>query len=49
MVAQVAARLPIPPRDVFICGSNAFVDIAADGALASGFDASTIKTERYGA
>jgi ferredoxin-NADP reductase len=49
MVAQVAARLPGPPHDVFICGSNAFVNIAADGALASGLDAATIKTERYGA
>jgi ferredoxin-NADP reductase len=49
MVAEVAARLPGPPHHVFICGSNAFVDVAADGALSLGLDAPTIKTERYGA
>jgi ferredoxin-NADP reductase len=48
MVAEVAARLPGPPHHVFICGSNDFVDVAADGALAFGLDAATIKTERYG-
>jgi hypothetical protein len=32
-----------------VCGSNAFVDIAADAALALGLKARAIKTERYGA
>jgi ferredoxin-NADP reductase len=31
-----------------VCGSNAFVDIAADAALALGLEARAIKTERYG-
>jgi ferredoxin-NADP reductase len=48
MVAAVAARLPDAPSHVFICGSNAFVDVAADGALAAGLASTSIKTERYG-
>jgi ferredoxin-NADP reductase len=49
MVAEVAARLPVSPGCAFVCGSNAFVDIAADAALALGLEAGAIKTERYGA
>jgi ferredoxin-NADP reductase len=49
MVADVAARLPVSPGCAFVCGSNAFVDIAADAALAFGLEARAIKTERYGA
>ncbi len=48
MVAEVIARLPGLPAHVFVCGSNPFVNIAADGALMAGLDAATIKTERYG-
>jgi ferredoxin-NADP reductase len=48
MVADVAARLRVAPGCVFVCGSNAFVDIAADAALALRPDARAIKTERYG-
>ena len=48
MVADVAARLRVAPGCVFVCGSNAFVDIAADAALALRPDAGAIKTERYG-
>jgi glycine betaine catabolism B len=49
MVADVAARLPESPGCAFVCGSNAFVDIAADAVLALGLEAAAIKTERYGA
>ena len=49
MVADVAARLPESPGCAFVCGSNAFVDIAVDAALALGLEAGAIKTERYGA
>src|SRR5215468_9324038 len=42
MVADVAARLPVSP-------GCAFVDMAADAALALGLEAGAIKTERYGA
>lgn len=48
MVAEVASRLPAPPGHVFICGSNAFCEVAADGALAAGLEANSIRTERYG-
>jgi ferredoxin-NADP reductase len=49
MVADVAARLPVSPSCAFVCGSNAFVEIAVDAALALGLEAGAIKTERYGA
>ena len=48
MVAELVARLPRMPAYVFVCGSNRFVNIAADGALMAGLDAAVIKTERYG-
>jgi ferredoxin-NADP reductase len=48
IVAEIASRLPSPPGHVFSCGSNAFVDVAADGGLAAGLNASRIKTVRYG-
>src|SRR3546814_17640062 len=47
MVAELVARLPRMPAHAFVCGSNAFVNIAADGALMAGLDAAVIKTERY--
>jgi ferredoxin-NADP reductase len=49
MVADVTDRLPAPPDHVFVCGSNAFVDVAVDGALAAGLAPGAIRTERYGA
>jgi ferredoxin-NADP reductase len=48
MVEKVIGRLPGSPRSVFVCGSNAFVDVAADSVLATGIVASSIRTERYG-
>ncbi|MDL2403415.1 ferredoxin reductase [Rhizobium mayense] len=48
MVAELIARLHHMPAHVFVCGSNPFVEIAADGALVAGLDAAVIKTERYG-
>ncbi len=48
MVADVLKRLPSLPAHVFICGSNAFVNAASDGALAGGIPAAMIRTERYG-
>lgn len=48
LVAEVVDRLPSRPAHVFVCGSNPFVEIATDGALAAGLEATTIKTERYG-
>jgi glycine betaine catabolism B len=48
MVAQVLDRLPAMPAHVYICGSNAFVNAAADGAIAARIAAAAIRTERYG-
>lgn len=48
MITDLIARLPCMPGHVFVCGSNPFVNIAADGALIAGLEAAAIKTERYG-
>ncbi|MES3045548.1 ferredoxin reductase [Sphingomonas faeni] len=48
MVQDIVARLHQKPSQVFVCGSNGFVNIATEGALLAGLDASIIKTERYG-
>jgi ferredoxin-NADP reductase len=44
-VAFPAAEQP----HVFICGSTRFVDAAADGLVALGYEPESIKTERFGA
>ena len=48
IVMAALARLPGPPKQMFICGTNGFVDAAADGATAAGVAAELIHTERYG-
>jgi len=48
MVQEILTRLQGKPTQVFVCGSNGFVNIATDSALLAGLDASIIKTERYG-
>jgi ferredoxin-NADP reductase len=48
MIAETLARLPAPPRFGYVCGANAFVNAAADGAVAAGIPATDIRTERYG-
>lgn len=48
MLAEAVSRLPAAPRHVYICGSNAFCDRAAEGALAAGIPSELIRTERYG-
>jgi ferredoxin-NADP reductase len=48
MVSEVLTRLPGTPKLVFVCGSNAFVNSAADGAVAAGIPANLVRTERYG-
>jgi ferredoxin-NADP reductase len=48
LVADVLGRLRSLPKHVFICGSNPFVNSAAEAALAAGLPATMIKTERYG-
>lgn len=48
MMTEALERLPGPPKLIYVCGTNAFVNAAADGAVASGIAASIIRTERYG-
>ena len=48
MMAEVLARFPRRPARVFVCGSNAFVDAAADGAVSAGVPPAIVRTERYG-
>lgn len=48
MVADCLKRLPGPPLRVYICGSNGFVNTAADGVIAAGVPAEIVRTERYG-
>jgi len=44
-VAWPAAETP----QVFVCGSTRFVDTAADGLVALGYEPESIRTERFGA
>jgi len=44
-VAWPASENPL----VFVCGSTRFVDAAADGLVRLGYDALSIRTERFGA
>jgi ferredoxin-NADP reductase len=48
MIAEVLQRLPGPPKLVFVCGSNPFVNVAADGVIACKVAPENIRTERYG-
>ncbi|HEY9234038.1 MULTISPECIES: FAD-binding oxidoreductase [Phenylobacterium] len=48
ILARVLKRLPAWPKRVFVCGTNGFVNAAADGAQAAGVAAEIIRTERYG-
>lgn len=48
IIRELLARLPAAPNAVFICGTNAFVNAAADGAVAAGIATELIHTERYG-
>jgi ferredoxin-NADP reductase len=48
LLSDALALLPSPPKLVFVCGANAFVETAADALLGLGISATTIRTERYG-
>ena len=47
MVSECIARLG-QPRYAFICGPTAFVEAAADAAVAAGISADSVRTERFG-
>jgi ferredoxin-NADP reductase len=48
MVSDLVARLPAPPRHVFVCGGNRFAEAATQAAIDSGLDPSTIRTQGFG-
>jgi len=48
MLTELLARLREAPKQVFVCGSNPFVEAAAEASLATGIAAALIRTERYG-
>jgi ferredoxin-NADP reductase len=48
LLAEVAWPAAEQPR-VYVCGSTRFVDAAADGLLALGYEPQSIRTERFGA
>jgi len=48
MLAETLARVDGSARHAFVCGSNAFVEAAADALLQTGLGAALIRTERYG-
>jgi ferredoxin-NADP reductase len=48
IVADSLKRLPGPPMRIYICGSNPFVNSAADSAIGLGISPQIIRTERYG-
>ena len=50
--AEILREVAWPAADgpqVFVCGSTRFVDAAADGLIALGYEPRSIKTERFGA
>jgi ferredoxin-NADP reductase len=48
MMSDVLGRWGRRPRYVFVCGSNAFVESAAQGMMEAGIASEFIRTERYG-
>ncbi len=48
MMREVIAGMPVAAARVYVCGANAFVNAAADGAVAAGVAAANVLTERYG-
>lgn len=49
LIADIVNAMQMPIRQVLVCGSNAFVETATEGAIAAGAQPASIKTERYGA
>jgi ferredoxin-NADP reductase len=47
-IEAALSQLPDKPRRVYICGSNPFVENAAQHAIDAGVEPMTIATERYG-
>jgi ferredoxin-NADP reductase len=48
LLADALQAAPAPPKTVFVCGANAFVEAAANALLELGIKPAQIRTERYG-
>jgi ferredoxin-NADP reductase len=48
MLSEVLAHMPDRPASVYVCGSDAFVEAAAQALIESAVSADVIRTERYG-
>lgn len=48
MMKDLLKRLLAPPRRVFVCGANRFVEAATQSAIDCGVSPTIIATERYG-
>ena len=48
MIDRALATLPGKPKRIYICGSNPFVENAAQHAIDAGVEPGIISTERYG-
>ncbi len=48
MAIESLARLPGPPKHVYVCGSNAFAEAAAEHLIAAAVPKEIIRIERYG-
>lgn len=48
IIAELLKRLPANPSIAYICGSNRFVETAAQGLIDAGLPPPLIRTERYG-
>lgn len=48
LVQEILARWDRKPAQVYVCGSNAFVEAATFSLVAEGVPAGRIRTERYG-
>jgi ferredoxin-NADP reductase len=48
MLADLLARLAQPPKQVYVCGPNPFVEASTLGLLGCAVPAAIIRTERYG-
>lgn len=48
MIAEAIGRLPSAPHRVYVCGSNPFVENAAQLVVDAGIPPGLVATERYG-
>lgn len=48
MMADVLRRMPVRPANFYVCGSDPFVEAAAQGLIDATVSADVIRTERYG-